>query len=550
MFKKNNSFFIQLIIGLIGLLLFLPFLGRVHLFDWDEINFAEAAREMIASKNYLNIQIDYLPFWEKPPLFIWMQVFSMKIFGITEFAARLPNAICGVITLLVIFNIGKKIYNREFGLLWVLSYAGAILPFFYFKSGIIDPWFNLFIFLGIYFFTFTSYELPSVKITPRIILSALFIGLGILTKGPVAFLVFFMTAFIFWILNRFKLKISFGQIIIYLIIVCLVGGLWFIIEALNGNFAVIKDFILYQVRLFQTEDSGHGGFLFYHFVVLFVGVLPSSIIALQGFRSTQNDEPVQRLFRKWMLIMFWFVLILFTIVKTKILHYSSLCYFPLTFLTAYVVFKLLKNQIKWKKITSIIILIIGSIIGLLVMILPLVDKFKNDIIKSGVIKDPFAAANLQANPGWSGYESLLGVMFIVGLCIALILIKKKNIKSGIIVLFTNTIIFMFLTMVIVVPKIEAYTQKAAIEFYQSHQDEDCYIKTIGFKSYAHLFYGKTKKQSNINSHNKDWQLTGKLDKKIYFVTKIDKANELTKYPQIKKLYAKNGFVFFMREPEK
>ena len=65
------------------LLLFLPFLGTVHLFDWDEINFAECAREMISTSNYSTVTIDYLPFWEKPPLFIWMQVVSMKLFGIS-----------------------------------------------------------------------------------------------------------------------------------------------------------------------------------------------------------------------------------------------------------------------------------------------------------------------------------------------------------------------------------------------------------------------------------------------------------------------------------
>ncbi|MBK8051835.1 MAG: hypothetical protein IPK35_00800 [Saprospiraceae bacterium] len=53
-------------------------LGHVHLFDWDEINFAESAREMIHTGNYLSVQINYQPFWEKPPLFFWMQAISMK----------------------------------------------------------------------------------------------------------------------------------------------------------------------------------------------------------------------------------------------------------------------------------------------------------------------------------------------------------------------------------------------------------------------------------------------------------------------------------------
>src|SRR3954468_6465930 len=89
-----------------SVLLFVPFLGKVHLFDWDEINFAECAREMIVSGNYVTPTINFQPFWEKPPLFIWMQVLSMKAFGINEFSARLPNAICGITTLLILYSIG------------------------------------------------------------------------------------------------------------------------------------------------------------------------------------------------------------------------------------------------------------------------------------------------------------------------------------------------------------------------------------------------------------------------------------------------------------
>lgn len=59
----------ELTIALLAALLFIPFIGQVHLFDWDEINFAESAREMIATGNYFSVQIDYAVFTEKPPLF-------------------------------------------------------------------------------------------------------------------------------------------------------------------------------------------------------------------------------------------------------------------------------------------------------------------------------------------------------------------------------------------------------------------------------------------------------------------------------------------------
>ena len=136
----------ELLIALGAILLFVPFLGTTHLFDWDEINFAEASREMLVTHNYAIPQIGFEPFWEKPPLFFWLQVVCMKAFGVNEVAARLPNAICGVLTLLLLYRLGKKIVNEQFGWIWVLIYAGSLLPQLYFKSGIIDPWFNLFIF--------------------------------------------------------------------------------------------------------------------------------------------------------------------------------------------------------------------------------------------------------------------------------------------------------------------------------------------------------------------------------------------------------------------
>jgi 4-amino-4-deoxy-L-arabinose transferase-like glycosyltransferase len=147
----HKVWFHYLFVTLAAMALFIPFNGGVHLFDWDEINFAESAREMLVSGDYLNVQVNFESFWEKPPFFIWMQAVSMKVFGVNEFAARFPNAVCGICTLLTLYTLGRKLFNEKFGLVWVVVYAGSLLPFVYFKSGIIDPWFNLFIFLSLVF---------------------------------------------------------------------------------------------------------------------------------------------------------------------------------------------------------------------------------------------------------------------------------------------------------------------------------------------------------------------------------------------------------------
>ena len=540
---KTNIY--RLAIVVISAILFIPFLGSVHLFDWDEINFAESAREMILSKDYLTVQVNFQAFWEKPPLFEWFQVLSMKVFGINEFAARFPNAITGIITLLILFNIGKKIYNEKFGLIWVLVYAGSILPHFYFKTGIIDPMFNLFIFLGIYYFIlFTTSEKLILK---YVFFSAVFIGLGILTKGPVAFLLFFLTAFIYMVINKtYKKFLNIKVVSIFALTVSFVGGFWFILQLLNGNYNILVKFIEYQIRLFTIEDAGHGGFFLYHFVVLFVGVFPASIFMLKSFRKNKEADFGLNMFKQWMIILFWVVLILFTIVNTKIVHYSSMCYFPMGFLASYIIYQIFEEKQRFDKCMKILIVVMSVIIGSLVLLLQFIVQYKEKIIAMHIIKDDFAVANLGADVYWSGFEFLVGAILIVGVLSSLF--AFKSVKKQIVGIFVSSLLFVNLTMIFIVPRIEQYSQNAALVFYKKISKENCYLDTFGFKSYAIYYYFDKQKPENELSYNQNWLLEGKIDKPVYMVCKITSENQFsTNYPKFKKVLSKNGFVFFKRE---
>ena len=546
MINKISYTTLNWIIAAAAALLFVPFLGGVHLFDWDEINFAEAAREMIVTGDYLSVQINFLPFWEKPPLFIWMQVLAMKMFGINEFAARFPNAICGIVTLLVIFNIGRTIRDNQFGLLWVLAFAGSVLPFFYFKSGIIDPWFNLFIFLGIWFLVRYSNPADSAKLRNASFAGA-FAGLAILTKGPVGFLLIALTAGIFLLLIRFRLKVKFVDVLVYFVMLALVGGSWFVVMIFNGQLETVIDFIVYQVRLFQTKDAGHGGFFGYHFVVLFFTVFPTSILALKSFKKENIDNALHLLTKKWMLILFWVVLILFSIVKTKIVHYSSLAYFPLTFLAAGFVYNAWQNKLVWSRWISVTVLIVATLFTIPVTVLPFIDSIKQQVIDMNVIHDDFAVANLQADGGWHGFEFLPGILFLTAIIFVFTKVPKTDVLKRAVSLWVITLLFTVSVIMLVVPRIERYSQNALVEFYKSHAGEDVYLKNMHFKSYAGWFYGATTPPENQNYYDANWLLTGNIDKDVYFVTKIQFTDRMLQYPNVQKIGEKNGFVFYLRK---
>jgi len=543
--KKSDKADVWMILAIIvfGILFFVPFNGRVPLFDWDEINFAEAAREMLISHDYLTVQINFQPFWEKPPLFIWMQMLAMKAFGVNAFAARFPDAMAGILSLLVIYRVGHEAFDRRFAQLWVLFYAGSLLPFFYFKSGIIDPWFNLFMFLGIWYLI----KYVSRNALRFAFLSSLFTGAAVLTKGPVGLLIVGLTAFIWMIYSKqWKVFLNGKFLLIYTLGIILVGGSWFFMQTIEGRSDIILEFFQYQIRLLSTKDAGHGGFLFYHFMILLLGVFPASVFALPAFRKFPDQHPMYRLTRNWMMILFWTVLILFTIVKTKIVHYSSMCYYPLTFLSAYYVWKNWNQKKLLPKWGNWLFGVLAVLNGSLIILLSVFVKFKGQIIAKGWIHDPFAVANLQAKVYWSGYEFLIGVFLILALLASFFLIKKKIVR--LIAIIAGMIISMTLAMIVLVPKVEGYSQHAAIAFYQEKSHEDCYVETWGFKSYAQYFYTNKPLPENRKSLDKNWLLNGAVDKPVYIVTKITAANEFKiKFPEFRRLYEKNGFVFFKKE---
>jgi hypothetical protein len=338
----------------------------------------------------------------------------------------------------------------------------------------------------------------------------------------------------------------------FILVISVTGGLWFILQIIQGNFNIIADFIEYQIRLFKTQDAGHGGFLLYHFLILFVGVFPASLLALTAFFPSKYALLKNYTFYLWMLILFWVVLILFTIVKTKIVHYSSLCYFPLTFLATWAIWHFdVSFTDLWKKITTGLIVFIGSALGIVTIMLTFIDSYKLKIIEKGWIRDPFAEESLVANGGWTRWEFLAGLIMITGITGFGIYSYRKLRMDAIRYLAVSVAVFMFVSLMLIVPRVETYSQRAAVEFFKSVSNQDSYLITLGYKSYAHLFYGKIRDHSGrIESYEKQWLLTGDIDKTVYVSSKINyRENIMSDYPELELLYEKHGFVFFKREPK-
>lgn len=569
----HKNWFQHLVIALLAVLLFLPGVGSMPLFDWDEINFAECAREMLVSGNYAEVQLYFQPFWEKPPLFIWMQALCMQVFGVTELAARLPNVLCGVCTLLFIFNLGKRHFSLPTAVLWVLFYVGSLLPHLYFKSGIIDPWFNFFIFLSLYGFILFSNNTGFGRQWKWALLAGVSLGLAVLTKGPVAVLIVSLVILTFIGLKRqFRLLVT-PAFMVFMVSALLASSSWFLYEIANGKWLVVKEFMMYQIRLFSTEDADHGGPFAFHFMVVLAGCFPASVFFLSSYLNKTQLTPFQLHFRVVCVILFWVVLILFSIVKTKIVHYSSLCYLPLTAIAA-IGISTQKDSFKMDGWNRGVYWVLGSVVSIVFLaagLFPLLAKVLKD---KAFVSDEFTRANFEAVLPYWGVEWIIGLLFLIACWLLYKGMRQQQftqIRNGLIVFTLSAL----LGMNVFIPRGELISQRAAIDFYRQCAQHDCYVETIRFKSYAPLFYANrlpkhfqhpnfkaflAREQNALIAQGESpiksisliytrWLLEQNLDKPAYFVCKIQNEKELFTNLQLRKLYSKNGFSFFVKLPK-
>ncbi len=155
----------------------------------DEPRYAETAREMLSSGNFITPYLNGIPRLAKPILFYWLEAISMKIFGVNEFATRLPSVISASALVSLSFLFG---YINRFGILTGIITMTSIAVFLSSKLAITDMLLNFFICSSLVFFYLSFDQETNKKALGKIVLnywliiSFVCMGFGFLTKGPVA----------------------------------------------------------------------------------------------------------------------------------------------------------------------------------------------------------------------------------------------------------------------------------------------------------------------------------------------------------------------------
>jgi 4-amino-4-deoxy-L-arabinose transferase-like glycosyltransferase len=305
-------------------------LGDFPLFDVDEGAFSEATREMLARGDYITTWLNGQLRFDKPILTYWLQAGSVSLFGLDEFALRLPSALASLGWVMAIYAFTRRQAGRKAGFAAALITATTLGVSVIGRGAIADALLNLFLALAM-FDIYRYMEEPRVRYRRR---AWAWMALGVLTKGPVALLVPAAASLLaFALQGKVKqwwkaLRDPAGWLILLAI-----AGPWYLEEYRRQGQAFIDGFFLrHNVERFVSPLQGHSGGFFYYVPVLLLLMLPFTGLFLRVLPGVRRlaASPLTTFLWCW----FLFVFVFFSLASTKLPHYLIYGITPLFILMA------------------------------------------------------------------------------------------------------------------------------------------------------------------------------------------------------------------------
>jgi 4-amino-4-deoxy-L-arabinose transferase-like glycosyltransferase len=409
----------------------LPNLGSPSLWDVDEGVNAEAAREMREAGTWVIPTFNFELRTAKPVMLYWLQRVSYAAFGVSEWSARLPSAVAGWLTLLLVYELARRMFGPSTGLLAGFVLASAIEFCMLTHAATPDATLLFFTTLAFYLF-WIGHENGSRKWW---LPTAAACGLAMLTKGPVGIALPGLVILLYLAWNRELYRLWDRRLIAALLTFIFVAGPWYGLVASETRGAWAKAFFLNENlnrALNPMED--HSGPIFYHALALLVLFAPWSIFlgvaVWYGARETfsprsplrQQEEALalpgkldSGSVRPSRFLICWFAgyLLFFSLVRTKLPNYVLPLYPAIAILTA-------RFLIRWRdgELTAPRWVMPAAVAGLLVVAV----GFSVALLAAGGIIPIAGNRTLPRLEYWS----LLGALPLVGAILMARALRQGN----------------------------------------------------------------------------------------------------------------------------
>jgi 4-amino-4-deoxy-L-arabinose transferase-like glycosyltransferase len=249
-------------------------MGTMPLANPDEGRYAEIAREMLVSGDWVTPRLNEVYYFEKPPFVYWATAVSMAVFGQNAWAARLPNALLALGGVLLTYAATRRMYGRDAGLAAAVVLATSVLFCMLGRILLLDMAVSVFMSGALFCFILGLREQPGR--TRRLLFYGLYAcaALATLSKGLIGFLVSGAVMF-FWLLifNQWRRLRPF-----YLptgaLLFLAIAAPWHLLAAdLNAAWA---EFYFVREHWLRFTTTTHGRFepWWYFIPILLAGIFP------------------------------------------------------------------------------------------------------------------------------------------------------------------------------------------------------------------------------------------------------------------------------------
>jgi 4-amino-4-deoxy-L-arabinose transferase-like glycosyltransferase len=336
--------------------------------DYDEGFYAQAAQHMVESGNWVTPYANGVRFLEKPPLLYWVTAVSFKIFGINEFALRLPTAFAVIALVWIVVLIVRKLSDERAALAAGLSTAFSIGTYIFTRETLHDIWLVLFIAVAMYAFL-NWYLDPRHSLKPALVFYAAIAG-AVLCKSVIGAVFPMGIVVVFFLLSKKWPKWRTLHALPGFLLFSLLTVPWHLLAAIQNKGFLEYFFVGEQFMRFLGKHETVGSVpLAVFWALILVWFFPWTAFLPAAFaRVRKNPDENQRILVK--LASAWAMVILgFFSVSARLEHYV----FPaIPALSLFVGVALHKNEesksVSWAfrglAILGILLAVIGAVTGI------------------------------------------------------------------------------------------------------------------------------------------------------------------------------------------
>jgi len=326
------------------ILIFLPYFIGLNISDVkdkDEAIYAEVAREMVESGNYLNPTFNYRPWFQHPPLTMWLIALSYRVWGVTPFAVRFPSILLALLSTILVYSLGRDFTSSTGGLLSSLCLVSSPAYHLMVRDAKLDMVLLFFITLAFYAYN------KAIKKKIYLVLFYLSLGLAFLTKGPVGIIFPFVPISLHWYMKRKEITLPKISLIwgISLTLFIIVPWYYYMYRT-QGTFFLKRIILEQNLGRFFTTHYTEPSSPFYYFHTFAWAFLPFLFPFLASLRSAfLNFKESKFLDDGYIIPLLWFFIpfILMSFSRSKLPQYIFPVLPPASLLTGGYLWKVIKK---------------------------------------------------------------------------------------------------------------------------------------------------------------------------------------------------------------